>query len=339
MIVPCAVVYLLYSFTFQPNRENNGFMRKWDGRRVAPQDTLMAEKTLGRICGVTDERIYVEGMPEKNRVIELGWDCRQLGVYAFSLPPEEKIRSRLECRLDSPYVHFFSGNGPDVFFGRLDDPSGLRRLHYPFAIFMRAVPVPGGRYLLRGFDYSHASTEQDFILWDPVRNIQVRKFNPFSVAGDLGIGTDGMMEYDSVSGQLVYVQYYRNGISLIDSGLSAMRSFPTIDTVLRGRMQTGHYDQGGSSQYGGSAPQFIVNWQCFMGEGRIYVNSLLRADNESASDFETYSAIDVYDLVTKKYLYSWHLPRLNGKRMYSFYVRRDRVVASYPGGVVTYRLL
>jgi len=334
IIAPMAVIYLLYAFSPQPNQRKNGFSRRFSGWRAIPLDTLAAEKKFLSVCGVTDYGLYVQ-LHDKQAVLWTDWFLAQKVTYILPLPPDQKIRSRIQVQIDSPLYHIFAGNGPDIFRGNLVAGGSSQHFHYNWPVFLQGIAIPGGRYLLHGFDNRGTGFHQPFILWDPLTGKQLKKYDPFPGTADAGIGSDGLMSYDTASGRLVFLQFYRNGLLSLDSTLAPLSEGATIDTVRSGTMQFAGYSDDEQFEYAGHSPLALVNGQLCLDNGKIYVNSMLKADNEENGDW---SFIDVYDLRTLHYLYSFHLPWMEGKRIISFRVLHDKLAAVYSGGLVTYRL-
>lgn len=336
---PLLLVYFLYAGTYQPNKEDNGFRRIYGSLTAVPTDTLQAEFQYGDICGVTPHSFFVELAGRKNRVIRFDWDLRNPQSYSFGLPNNKQVWSRLHFQVDSPVVNIFAGNGPDVFKGRMDTAVPLRQHHYPYPLFVRGFAFGDGQYLFKGFDKIGGSFRMPFILWNPATNAQVRKINPFATSAAQGLESDGRIGFDTATGQIVFVQFYRNGILTMDTDFHLGPSIRTIDTVLHGRTADGSYQEDGAEKFTNSTPQFFVNWNTDVYDGMVYINSLLRGDNENRGDFETYSDLDAYNLRTRRYEYTLKVPRLNNRKLISFKIADGRLVACYPGGIVTYRLV
>ena len=338
MVAPVVLVYLLYAFTYQPNKGDNGFRRSYAGPAVIPTDTLQGTQTYGLLCGVTPYHFYVESAGRKNQVFQFDWALKDKQVFHFGLPPEKKIWSRLYYQVDSPGVHLFAGNGPDVFKGTLA-PGLLLRHHYPMGIFMWSIALPNDEYLLRGFASAKGGAGLSFIRWIPGDAERLKMINPFPASRTLGLESDGTMDFDTTTGQLVFIQFYKNGILVLDSAFHPRPFIPTIDTVLHARTSEGTYQEDGNRFYSSNTPLFFVNWNTDISGGLVYVNSLLRADNEDRGAFESYSDLDVYSLKTYRYQYSIKVPRLFGRKLISFKIEGDRIAACYPDGIVTYRVV
>ena len=331
-LAPILLVYFLYAFTYQPNKGENGFRRVYAEPAAQPMDTLGGVLSYGMICGTTAHHFYVESAGQKNELLQLNWDLKDKQVCRFGLPAEQKVWSRVQYQVDSPGVSLFAGNGPDVFKGLLGKDLLLRR-HYPSGIFMRSVALPDGKYVFRGFRGGNVKGGMAFFYWNPMDTAPASDLQP------KGSESDGLLRFDTTTRQLVFIQFYKNGILVLDSAFHPQPLIPTIDTVLHARTSDGTYREGGNLFYSNNTPLFFVNWNADVYDGLVYVNSLLRADNEDRLAFETYSDLDVYSLKTRRYLYSIKVPRLNGRKLMSFKMTGDHIAASYPDGIVTYHIV
>src|ERR1700744_5717804 len=86
LLAPAAIVYLLYAFTFRPNRKKNGFIRKFSTLHAIPPDTLAAEKRFSEICGMTDHSLFIELLADRSTLLETDWTLREQRYHHFPLP-------------------------------------------------------------------------------------------------------------------------------------------------------------------------------------------------------------------------------------------------------------
>ena len=331
---PVAVICLLYAFADRPNRYKNGFSRTFASWQAIPMDTLLGEKQFTSVCGVTKNGLYVQ-LRAKQSMLWCDWSLHRQIAYVLPLPPGMQIRSQLQFQIDSPLYHIFNGNGPDIFSGSLTPGNTGLHFHYNGGLFLEGVALPGGSYLLRGFDNSGPGLGQSLFLWDPFTGHQLKKYGLSPPSADAGIGSEGHISYDTSLHRVGFVQFYKNGMLTLDSSLDAPHTSTTIDTVHTGSTKFGQASAGGQYSLSANSPLFIVNGQFCMTNGKIYVNSFLKADNEEKDDLPV---IDIYDGHTLRYLYSFHLPGLDGKRIVSLRVLDDKLAAIYTTGLVTYRL-
>jgi hypothetical protein len=338
MISPTLLVYALYSFTYQPNKENNSFLRNISYKEITPLDTAEGVVSYGYICGVTDYHIFIEDPNNPRRLVEADWALKNIHSYTFKLPNSEKVLSRVTYQVDSPFVHIFAGNEPSIFSATWNDGLTVRESKYPYPLYMRAIALSSKDFVFKGFDTTGTQTVQTFAVWDNDTRTQRHQLNPFGHSKDLGINDDGLMDYDSSTQKIIYVPFYKNGFLVLDTNLSAYTRTKTIDTAIYGRTSGGSYKENGQLMYTNNAPQFIVNSEECINQGKVFINSMLRADNETKSGFASYDAVDVYSILYKKYLYSFHVPKYHKQDLVSFRVYDNRIAVIYPNSIVTYHI-
>jgi len=78
------------------------------------------------------------------------------------------------------------------------------------------------------------------------------------------------MHYDTGLHQLIFTQFYKNGITLIDSNFDKIENIKTIDTVIYGMTKGGSYRENNNIIYSNNTPQFIVNSYSCVDPGYVY---------------------------------------------------------------------
>ncbi|HWJ25665.1 MAG TPA: hypothetical protein VNS32_03925, partial [Flavisolibacter sp.] len=132
---------------------------------------------------------------------------------------------------------------------------------------------------------------------------------------------DGMMRYAPSSSILCYIYYYRNEYFTIDTNLRQMMHGRTIDTNTIAKIKVSRINSQKVLTL--SAPPLVVNRQACVDDGNLYICSNLKADNENGDAFERSSVIDVYNLNTATYRFSFYVRQPNGEKLKTFQVYRD----------------
>ncbi len=203
-------------------------------------------------------------------------------------------------------------------------------LHTP--PFTRGVSISPASFILRGPDPS--SKDQVFM---KVQGKKVTYEQGISeVHNDAGISTDGTLNFDAQTGLLAYTYFSRNRILCFDTNLMHAFTMHTIDTEATYRPLTIALN-GGKSITNDKPMRFVNRYTC-TNEGKLYVHSSLKADNEKEEVWSKNAAIDVYDLSGRTYQGSFYLPRLNGEKMKRFRVDHDRIFVGYDDYTAIYSL-
>jgi len=154
---------------------------------------------------------------------------------------------------------------------------------------------------------------------------------------------DGKLYYDNVSKRIFYLYYYRGEIVSLDSNLNILKYNKTIDTIKQGNISTKptitKLKNGlNDTRITLSIPPTVVNSSISVNDDYIYVQSNLKADNEIQSELNKSQVIDVYQILTGKYKYSFYIPKYRGIKMRDFQIKDDLIIAIFGKYLVTYSL-
>ncbi|TCC87849.1 hypothetical protein [Pedobacter hiemivivus] len=136
---------------------------------------------------------------------------------------------------------------------------------------------------------------------------------------------DGRLRYDPDSKLFVYLFYYRGNFVCLDTNLKMQYQAKTIDTVKKSKI---HFlVKNGMKTH--TTPPNLVNKKMSIADGKVYIQSALKADNEKESDFNFQEVIDIYDLKDGKYSVSFYLPRIDRQKLTEFKVYKKQIIALY----------
>ncbi|MDR6785718.1 hypothetical protein ABIE26_004813 [Pedobacter africanus] len=170
---------------------------------------------------------------------------------------------------------------------------------------------------------------------DLLKKQVIHKISP---GGEI-FSTDGYLNYNETSGQLVFTYYYRNTFVWLDSSLNVLRSGKLIDTNSMAKIKLGSYKSAEGKQIRTTAaPTVIINKRGYITGNDFYNHSGLAADNERLAVFNRHEVLDVYRLDDGSYSHSIYLPRYRGKKLSDFAVRGNLIIALYGAYLVTYKL-
>jgi len=130
--------------------------------------------------------------------------------------------------------------------------------------------------------------------------------------------TDGILNYDPGTRQLVYTYYYRNEFILLDKNLNVIKTAHTIDTTSRAHIKVAKINSDKSVTLA-SPPEF-VNLRSSLSGNWLFIQSPVKAINEQEDEFANNSAIDIYNVSDNKYHFSIYIPDLNQKKISAFQV-------------------
>ncbi|MCW3464111.1 hypothetical protein [Chitinophaga nivalis] len=331
------IIYTLYSLTDIPNTNNN-FKRDI----IQPPATLLhsapKNKNIQSICGITDQYLYFQNTDLKTLTITQK-NIENQYTKELKVNPKEILDRTFEVKIDSPYIYIYVDSKPIIFSYSLINDSLLSSFHPP-ALFTRGVGINGNKFFIRGFDTLLKSRDQIFMASDSINSFSKKEKNISERMDDGGIATDGELLYDTKNGLLIYTSFYSNRILCMDTSINIKYKGKTIDQTNTFQAQSGElkYKTGKTTIQTNSSPSRLINLASVLNNGKLYILSLLKADNQTEKEFNRNDILDVYETITGKYKYSIKIPFYKRQKILYFDIKDNFLVAVYREYIVTYRL-
>ncbi len=252
------------------------------------------------------------------------------------LPEFSSIKSYgLDVQIDSPFFYVTDGAIPFIYKGKVADWSASRVL-FDSAYFLDIIALNGSGFVTRSYSnragralLTRISTEEPKLTLHPeILEKQV----------DGLFCTDGMLHYDKTSDLLVYLYYYRNQFIVMDSLLNIHYRGNTIDTFRVAQVEIKSLSRSGHTSRRLSGPPPYVNKNSATSAGKLFVHSMVAAKNEDMNEFRDASVIDVYDLLSGEYRFSFYIYHRDGEKIKSFHVTDYHLYAIYDHYITKYRL-
>lgn len=321
--VSCLVVLTLYWVTLPDRNLKNGFIRMIH-ITVPPAHSIELGRGHYDIAGAIGEKFYLYQVAQPDRLLEV--HDGQLIDTVFIYNPFDKSRAA-EIKISFPFFYWSDLSRYRVYRGRTDHWSLTDELAHP-TFYAEGLFTSSGVY------YRTRNKEDDIY--------QLTKHTNTDTIAGVGLlekqldglfCTDGMLRYDEETHQVVYTYFYRNEFICADTTLTLHYRGHTIDTTSRAHISVKSHDGKRTL----SSPPHIVNRLATTYQGKLFVNSNLIADNEQPAQFSNADVIDIYNLSTGEYGFSFYLPRYSGGRITRFILFEDGLYALYPDALVTYK--
>ncbi|OQP62165.1 hypothetical protein A4R26_17955 [Niastella populi] len=149
-----------------------------------------------------------------------------------------------------------------------------------------------------------------------------------------GFETAGLLYYDTATQQACYNYFYQNGFICMDTNLNLTLKARTIDTVTHRNIKVARVANSLTMKQ----PPQRINYNGSVNDGKLFLQSLLKADNEYELDFNENTIIDVYSLKNGSYKGSFYIPAYEEKKAHQFQVVNQKLYALYGKTVVLYDL-
>lgn len=286
--------------------------------------------------GIADGEIYLSYSQAPAHILKLSPDLTDTVHVALevNLSPQKKINlESIKTFVDPPSVYFSDGTTGSVvqaFFKK--DTSYHYTLEHSF--FTSFIPYSDQSYFIRNYD---PDIQQNVLERRNPVNTHNRSFRYVPEKQVDGIFcTDGMLLFSKDLSMLVYLYYYRNQFVVLDPDMQVVYEGRTIDTTSQAQIKIS--SSKGGTQQTISEPPLVVNRKSSVSNGKLYVNSGLMSENENFTDFKKNSVIDIYDLLSRKYLFSFYIPNFQDKKLSDFEVIGELLIAQYDEHLFSYQL-
>jgi hypothetical protein len=208
----------------------------------------------------------------------------------------------------------------DIFKGSLKDMTGSRYCRNN-VLADALVLIRDSLFIVRTLDKSKGYTLRSSIpRTDTISELLTpQEDNIFS--------KDGELLYCPKLNKVIYVYFYRNQYLIADTSLNLAAVGKTVDTTSWAKITVSRPDKQGRIKM--SSPPLLVNGHSRIDGAFLYIQSRLRADNESLKTFADSSVIDIYNLENRRYVNSFHVPKFKGKAMKDFWVADKLFIALY----------
>jgi hypothetical protein len=324
-----AVIAALAFLSKSSHEKKNGFNRRLFNARLSPGQHASFPVIINRLIGSYNGQLYFQGN-SPYQIYSTDLTLGSLKTIPLSTLPDTKLNSGVRMYLQGRHLYISCRNLPGII--DYDLATGTSQQHTIPYFYSKEAYILHDRFILRANDQQ--SKEPLFVKLN-LENTATRVEDRFSEkSGNNGFSTDGILYYDTTTHQACYTYFYRNGFICMDTNLTVTLKARTLDTVTKRTLQIAHV---GTSFTMNQPPPF-VNYAGAVAAGNLFLQSMLKADNEYPLDFRENTVIDIYSLTNGAYKGSFYIPAYNEKAIHQFHVIDKKLYAIYGKTVVRYDL-
>ncbi|THU39206.1 hypothetical protein FAM09_11875 [Niastella caeni] len=332
-----AIVFLVMTFLKASvqgmNSGNNGFVRKTGALSIIKEGEKEFRQPLRDIAGISGDSIFiVTAQPDK--IIITDGSLGKENLIELPVTVHKKLPGNFTTRCLYPDLYIFGSNVPCVI--HYNFTSGKETVYPISRAFSRSALLSPFTVVVRGFDAQFKDEHLRTINLLTGTSVEEKGITDKTEGG--GFVTDGMLHYDAYTHTVVYNHFYSNKILYLDTNLHLLRTGTSIDTFSTYTAKATAKPSSKGTSFTFTSPPKLLSGSSCVSNGRLYISSRLKADNETHDRFINNAVIDVYDIKTADYTVSLYIPGVPGKRMTKFKVLGDRLFAIYDNKVVVYRI-
>ncbi|HVX01221.1 MAG TPA: hypothetical protein VHA52_12425 [Candidatus Babeliaceae bacterium] len=324
-----------WSYVSLRNNAANGFTRNVKDHLLTSLFQAHQSRVLTGISGFTDNHYYFSTNDPQVIFISKS-DLSDTQSYTIRYDPDKRISESFNVWVDSPEIKIYAGNIPCVLSASLKNKA-VKLDTLDGTIFNKIIPCSDKTYIMKRHD--SALRDFQFRKTDLAGNDLVSEHGVSVIQHDDGISTDGTLLFDKTGSRVIYLYKLFNQFVCMDTDLMLRYTARTIDTVNYHAVPIGTYNKNGMVIRTFSRAPKLVNLKACISNNNLFVCSGIKADNETTGNFRDNAVIDIYDLNNGAYRYSFYIPKGTNKRLTSFKVIGDRVLAVFDKGknIVVYQ--
>ena len=336
-ILGVMLVIILYVLSEKQIHRNNGFIRRY---LPHPVTTIKGQKLPFNsyyLAGVSGNQIYLGNSSAPAHILSIDTTLNHIQSHQIELNNEQQITFFApQIKIKEPYFYVVDGQVPTIFKGLLTDwKAQVFWQGKPTETFTKAEIASPSLVIFSGLDKSYGQNVLGRINFKALDTV-VKSHQLLKKQIDGVFDTDGMLRFNSELNQLLYVYYYRNEFLIAETNLNLDYKGRTIDTVRQASLQIATSSSGQIRTI--KNQPVIVNEQCTTWSDYLFIKSNRLGRFEPKEMLKDASIIDVYNLKTRSYDFSFYLYHFKGEPIKTFTIYQNRLIGLSENYLVTFRL-
>jgi hypothetical protein len=327
------VVVVLWAVSEDIREQPGSFLRQYPPHPVKEEKQIKLPDDHFYFAGATGEKIYLANRLTPLYLLEIQNNMSDTSVVKLTIENIEKQRYfRITVTIDSPFFYFLDGAMPYIYRGNIGSWNG-RPFMEDSVYFVDAIPISNQSFAVRG---TSARTGEHVLGKMKINSTVKLNHELLEKQFDGIFCTDGVLRFNKELSKLIYMYHYRNQYIVTDTNLNLIFRGTTIDTFKTAHITSAKVASQSALKL--SSPPLITNKIHGSYKNWLFINSLLPAKNEYLDQFDKASVIDVYDLKTQSYQFSFYAFGQNGEKLTDLLATRDKLYVLFRTSIKSYTL-
>lgn len=328
-VLSAAATLKLFLVSEQIVHFENRFERRFPHPSVTEITKVDLKLNSYYIAGIDHDSIYLGNITAPLHVRIYGRDLKQYRTKKIQLADPQTIFRSTQVRVHNGKFLLFNGTVPYIFEGSTStwiakkSTSNIKR-------FTQAEPLNQG-LAVRTFTERGSNT----------LGFQSLQKNTMSTYFDdlLRVQIDGTFDTDGLlltnESHLIYLYRYRNQFLVVAPTGQLTLTGKTIDTISKAQLDI---SRGKNGKKRLEKLPLVVNKTAALYQNMLFINSKIPGKNDNEKLWKQASVIDVYNIDDGSYRFSFPLYDINGRKMDSFKVYKNKVFLINENWMVQYDL-
>jgi hypothetical protein len=328
-------VTLLFAFSEKKMLRNNAFQRKYIPKVARYLKDLDLGSQNNYIAGFRDNTIFLGNYHAPLYLKTVGITLDSVSDFPVSISNMDLPYRRAVIQVEPPYFFVGDGTVPIIFRGKIIDWKA-KVFNYDRAFFKQYIVADSNHIGLASISQNTNTTVLGLISSSGRKDSVYFNDDVISRKLDGVFDTDGVLLWNKENQKYIYTYYYQNRFEVMDENMQYLYSGKTIDTVSRPILDI--YYNSKTAQYSKGGKTIVVNRHMASYKKYLLINSDRLGRYEDKTIPNSTAIIDVYDIATNKYLFSFYAAHQPGSKLDDFRVDGNLLIGLVDGRLWIYRL-
>ena len=311
----------------------NPFLRRYDRRAISFVDSEDLKFNSYYFSGYSNGNLYMGNYSTPLRILAVDSTLKLKKEAKIDFENRSIPFRSIKIVVRDKYFYLMDGTVPCVYFGNTanwkveDEIKNVPR-------FTTAQAVDTSIVIFR--NNNGLGSANIIGQYDSKNNPKIRYSQTLLQKQIDGIfDTDGMLNFDSHTGKMVYVYFYRNEFIVADKNIFLLNRGHTIDTISKAQIKVAALRDGTRKKM--AIPPTVVNSQSAIIKNLLFIESQIQGLYEDQKVWKYASIIDVYNLDKKSYVLSFPVFGIGGNKLQSFLVTETNLYALVGSRLTVYK--
>ncbi|UCA61748.1 hypothetical protein KB553_09500 [Chryseobacterium rhizoplanae] len=305
-LLSTGIVIILFRSSEHIIKEENNFTRRFLPHPIYYPETLDLKVNSFYFAGNNGDTLFLGNSKAPLLFGEVLPVFKSLSIDTLKIPDYTLPYKYLQLNIRYPFVSLSDGTVPIIMEGKFPDKKLEIAMHGQ-TFFSQIKMVKENTFVIKT-TLEQGKTNTLGLLSTKPFGLTIKN-NVLEKQIDGIFDTDGSLVYDSESGQLAYTYFYRNKFIVMNPSLDVLYTGKTIDTISKAQIHLTKLKDGKIKM---DKPPLQVNGSQALCNGILFNVSHLRGLHEPKKMWQQAKIADAYNIVQKKYLYSFYVNH-NGK--------------------------
>lgn len=327
-----ASVFMLYKIAAYQLQKENPFIRIFHAKWVNFESEIDLNVNSYYFAGFDKNNIYLANYTAPTNILQIDTTLSSKKESMIKLEDTNIPIKKVAIQVNPPFFYWMDGTVPLIMKGNSNEWK-VTSTHHNISFFTQIETLTNHNFLIRtnnaknGENIIGTFNLNTSLVFHSNSNLLEKQKNSDGI-----FETEGSLFHDPISKKTGYVYRYKNGYVVTDYHLKEMVRGKTIDTFYQPNIKIKRNEKGQKLE---NLPT-IVNNKVAAYNNLLFINSPLRGQFDHLKSWQNNATVDVYDLASNQYLFSFYIPLYNGQKLHSFTVNHSNLYALVGNKLVKY---